>query len=95
MFDPATGLLCFGKNSPSNQAVNPKSYLTKLSSNTKRRIMMEEPDEVTHCFKSVISNKSCLRGKNLDFIFAINLVSACCFKFFLLFSQSYHKLHNV
>ena len=54
MFDPATGLWCFGKNAPSNQAVDPEPYSTKLSSNVKNMIMMEAQDEVTYCFKPAV-----------------------------------------
>ena len=80
MFDPATGLWCFGKNSPSNQAVDPEPYSTKMSSNIKNRIMMEAQVEVNYCFKPAISNQCFPCGVNLIFIFAINLVFACCFK---------------
>ena len=54
MFDPATGLWCFGKNAPSSQAVDPEPYSTKLSSNVKKRIMMEAQDEVTYCLKPAV-----------------------------------------
>ena len=60
----------FWENPPSNQAVYPESYSTKLSSYVKKRIMMEVQDEVTYCFKPTISAKCCLCGVNLDFIFS-------------------------
>ena len=78
MFDPATGLWFFGKNSPSNQAVDPEPYSTKLSSNVKKRIMMEAQDEATYCFKPGISNQCCPCLVCLVFIFAISLVLIFC-----------------
>ena len=79
MFDPATGLWCFRKNSPSNQAVDPEPYSTKLSSNFKKRIIIEAQDEVTYCFKPAVSDQCYPCGLNLVFISAISLAFACCF----------------
>ena len=73
MFDPATGLWCFGKNSPSNQAVDPEPYSTKLSSNVKKWIMIEAQDEAT-CFRPAISDQCCPCGVSLVSNFAINLL---------------------
>ena len=78
MFDPATGPWCFGKNSPSNQAVDSEPYSTKLSSNVKERIMMEAQDEATYCFKPAISDQCCPCEVSLVFNFAINLVLIFC-----------------
>ena len=83
MFDPATGLWCFGKKSPINQAVDPEPYVTRLFLNGKKRNMIEVQNEFTYCFKPAISDNCYLCRINLDFFLAINLVFACCFIVFL------------